>query len=164
MRNVTLTQLRADIAAQADFVGATGRYPDATVNRFINQSIQRFREKLSTEGATHFLLSTSGTLAAGAVSPCRPGVCDSRSAVVALTHDPKLDDLALMEALKSDAFYVGAIGSRSNDQKRRERRLAQRRRVGAHVRDIAPLVEPLGDNHGLLSGKSAFARRFLLKL
>ena len=46
---------------------------------------------------------------------------DSRSAVVALTHDPKLDDLALMEALKSDAFYVGAIGSRSNDQKRRER-------------------------------------------
>ncbi len=48
---------------------------------------------------------------------------DSRSAVVALTHDPKLDDLALMEALKSDAFYVGAIGSRSNDQKRRERLL-----------------------------------------
>jgi xanthine dehydrogenase accessory factor len=48
---------------------------------------------------------------------------DSRSAVVALTHDPKLDDLALMEALKSDAFYVGAIGSRSNDSKRRERLL-----------------------------------------
>ena len=46
---------------------------------------------------------------------------DSRCAVVALTHDPKLDDLALMEALKSDAFYVGAIGSRSNDEKRRER-------------------------------------------
>jgi hypothetical protein len=46
---------------------------------------------------------------------------DSRSAVVALTHDPKLDDLALMEALKSDAFYIGAIGSRSNNAKRRER-------------------------------------------
>lgn len=46
---------------------------------------------------------------------------DRRSAVVALTHDPKLDDLALMEALKSDAFYVGAIGSRSNNAKRRER-------------------------------------------
>lgn len=46
---------------------------------------------------------------------------DSRSAVVALTHDPKLDDLALMEALKSDAFYVGAIGSRINNSKRRER-------------------------------------------
>ena len=46
---------------------------------------------------------------------------DSRSAVVALTHDPKLDDLALMEALKSDAFYVGAIGSRNTNAKRRER-------------------------------------------
>ncbi|MRW92160.1 hypothetical protein GJ699_19375 [Duganella sp. FT80W] len=48
---------------------------------------------------------------------------DRRSAVVALTHDPKLDDLALMEALKSDAFYVGAIGSRKNNAKRRERLL-----------------------------------------
>ena len=46
---------------------------------------------------------------------------DTRSAVVALTHDPKLDDLALMEALRSDAFYVGAIGSRINNAKRRER-------------------------------------------
>ncbi|MBR7792488.1 XdhC family protein [Undibacterium sp. FT147W] len=46
---------------------------------------------------------------------------DSRSAVVALTHDPKLDDLALMEALKTEAFYVGAIGSRLNNAKRRER-------------------------------------------
>lgn len=46
---------------------------------------------------------------------------DSRCAVVALTHDPKLDDLALMEALKSEAFYVGAIGSRVNNAKRRER-------------------------------------------
>jgi xanthine dehydrogenase accessory factor len=46
---------------------------------------------------------------------------DPRSAVIALTHDPKLDDLALMEALKSDAFYVGAIGSRANNAKRRDR-------------------------------------------
>jgi xanthine dehydrogenase accessory factor len=46
---------------------------------------------------------------------------DARSAIIALTHDPKLDDLALMEALKSDAFYVGAIGSRVNNAKRRER-------------------------------------------
>jgi xanthine dehydrogenase accessory factor len=46
---------------------------------------------------------------------------DARTAVLALTHDPKLDDLALMEALKSDAFYVGAIGSRANNARRRER-------------------------------------------
>jgi xanthine dehydrogenase accessory factor len=48
---------------------------------------------------------------------------DPRTAVVALTHDPKLDDLALMEALKTDAFYVGAIGSRSNNRARRQRLL-----------------------------------------
>ena len=46
---------------------------------------------------------------------------DPHSAVVAVTHDPKLDDLALLEALKSPAFYVGALGSRSNTAKRKER-------------------------------------------
>ena len=46
---------------------------------------------------------------------------DSRTAVVALTHDPKLDDLALIDALQSDAFYIGAIGSRKNSDKRRAR-------------------------------------------
>ncbi|TWG83892.1 putative sulfurylase large subunit (molybdopterin cytosine dinucleotide biosynthesis) /predicted sulfurylase small subunit (molybdopterin cytosine dinucleotide biosynthesis) [Cupriavidus gilardii J11] len=46
---------------------------------------------------------------------------DERSAVIALTHDPKLDDLALMEALRTPAFYVGALGSRRNNQARRER-------------------------------------------
>jgi xanthine dehydrogenase accessory factor len=48
---------------------------------------------------------------------------DSHTAVVALTHDPKLDDMALMEALKSPAFYVGALGSRVNTQKRKARLL-----------------------------------------
>jgi xanthine dehydrogenase accessory factor len=46
---------------------------------------------------------------------------DARSCVIALTHDPKLDDLALMEALRTPAFYVGAIGSRRNNASRRER-------------------------------------------
>lgn len=46
---------------------------------------------------------------------------DRRTCVVALTHDPKLDDLALLEALQSQAFYVGAIGSRRNAEARRER-------------------------------------------
>lgn len=48
---------------------------------------------------------------------------DRRTAVVALTHDPKLDDLALLEALKTEAFYVGAIGSRRNNETRRLRLL-----------------------------------------
>ncbi len=48
---------------------------------------------------------------------------DASSALVCLTHDPKLDDLALIEALKTPAFYIAAIGSRRNNDKRRERLL-----------------------------------------
>jgi xanthine dehydrogenase accessory factor len=48
---------------------------------------------------------------------------DAHSALVAVTHDPKLDDLALMEALKTPAFYVGALGSRRNNEARRKRLL-----------------------------------------
>ncbi|MDH3527212.1 MAG: XdhC family protein [Gammaproteobacteria bacterium] len=44
-----------------------------------------------------------------------------RCAVVALTHDPKLDDMALLDALQSPAFYIGALGSRRNSDLRRER-------------------------------------------
>jgi len=49
---------------------------------------------------------------------------DERTAIVAITHDPKLDDMALLEALKSKAFYVGALGSTRNQAKRRERLLS----------------------------------------
>ena len=43
------------------------------------------------------------------------------AAIVALAHDPRVDDMALMEALKTDAFYVGAMGSIKTSEKRRER-------------------------------------------
>jgi xanthine dehydrogenase accessory factor len=46
---------------------------------------------------------------------------DRRTCVVALTHDPKLDDMALLEALKTEAFYIGAIGSRRNNEARQQR-------------------------------------------
>ncbi len=65
---------------------------------------------------------------------------DARTAVVALTHDPKLDDLALMEALKSEAFYVGAIGSRANQSKRRERLLE----FGVTPEQLSRLHGPVG--------------------
>jgi xanthine dehydrogenase accessory factor len=65
---------------------------------------------------------------------------DERCAVVALTHDPKLDDMALMEALKSPAFYVGALGSRANNAKRRERL----REVEVTDEEIARLHGPIG--------------------
>jgi xanthine dehydrogenase accessory factor len=48
---------------------------------------------------------------------------DAHCAIVALTHDPKLDDMALLEALKSPAFYVGALGSKRNQEKRKSRLL-----------------------------------------
>jgi xanthine dehydrogenase accessory factor len=46
---------------------------------------------------------------------------DPHAALVALTHDPKLDDMALLDALKTPAFYVGALGSQANNDKRRQR-------------------------------------------
>jgi xanthine dehydrogenase accessory factor len=46
---------------------------------------------------------------------------DAHTAIVALTHDPKLDDMALLEALRSDAFYVGALGSKRNTETRKAR-------------------------------------------
>ena len=65
---------------------------------------------------------------------------DGHSAVVALTHDPKLDDLALMEALKSKAFYVGALGSRANNDKRRDRLVE----FDVTADEIARLHGPIG--------------------
>jgi xanthine dehydrogenase accessory factor len=66
---------------------------------------------------------------------------DAHSAIVALTHDPKLDDMALIEALQSGAFYVGALGSRRN-QESRKRRLAEH--FGLSDAELARLHGPVG--------------------
>lgn len=65
---------------------------------------------------------------------------DAYTAIVAVTHDPKLDDMALLEALKSEAFYVGALGSQKNQQKRRERM----RMFDLSEAEIATLHGPVG--------------------
>ena len=65
---------------------------------------------------------------------------DAYTAIVAVTHDPKLDDMALLEALKSKAFYVGALGSQKNQQKRRERM----RMFDLSETEIATLRGPVG--------------------
>ena len=66
---------------------------------------------------------------------------DAHTAIVALTHDPKLDDMALMEALQSSAFYVGALGSRRNQA-------ARKARLGTHfglsTADLNRLYGPVG--------------------
>lgn len=69
---------------------------------------------------------------------------DANTAIVALTHDPKLDDLALMEALKSPAFYVGAIGSQRNQAKRKERLLE----FGVTPAELDTLHGPVGLKNG----------------
>ena len=63
-----------------------------------------------------------------------------RSVVITLAHDPKLDDMALMDALSSKAFYVGAIGSRKNNEKRRERL----KELGISPQQLQRLHAPVG--------------------
>lgn len=65
---------------------------------------------------------------------------DARTAVVTLTHDPKLDDPALTSALKSDAFYIGALGSRKTHAKRIERL----REAGCSEASLARIHGPVG--------------------
>jgi len=69
---------------------------------------------------------------------------DARCAVIALTHEPKLDDLALMEALVSPAFYVGALGSHTNNAKRRARLASLAMPPAAIARLHGPVGLPIG--------------------
>lgn len=72
---------------------------------------------------------------------------DRRTAVVTLTHDPKLDDPALAVALKSDAFYVGSLGSRKTHAARCERLTEQ----GFNGNDLARIHGPVGLDIGAVS-------------
>lgn len=79
-----------------------------------------------------------------ALAEARP---DRRTAVVALTHDPRIDDPALVQALRSDAFYVGALGSRKTQAARRERL----REAGFGDADLARIHGPVGLPIGAVS-------------
>jgi xanthine dehydrogenase accessory factor len=72
---------------------------------------------------------------------------DARSAVVTLTHDPKLDVPALAAALRSDAFYIGCLGSRRTHAKRLERLTA----AGFDARSLDRLHGPVGIDIGASS-------------
>jgi xanthine dehydrogenase accessory factor len=72
---------------------------------------------------------------------------DLRTAVVALTHDPKLDDPGLSAALKSDAFYIGALGSKKTHTSRLERMRAH----GFTPTDLARIHGPIGLDIGAKS-------------
>jgi len=72
---------------------------------------------------------------------------DRRTAVVTLTHDPKLDDPALIEALKSEAFYIGALGSRKTHARRFERL----KEAGVTEATFARIKGPVGLKIGAIS-------------
>jgi xanthine dehydrogenase accessory factor len=72
---------------------------------------------------------------------------DHYTAFVALTHDPKIDDPALLHAFQRDCFYIGALGSRKTHGKRGERLKAQ----GAKESDIARIHAPIGLAIGAVS-------------
>jgi xanthine dehydrogenase accessory factor len=72
---------------------------------------------------------------------------DHYTAFVALTHDPKIDDPALLHALQRDCFYIGALGSRKTHARRIERLKAQ----GASDADIAKIHAPIGLAIGAVS-------------
>ncbi|MBJ9973989.1 XdhC family protein [Pseudomonas sp. S75] len=71
----------------------------------------------------------------------RDFAADLRTCIVAVSHDPKLDDLALLEALQGPAFYIGAIGSRRNSQQRRARLIEH---FGQSQASLARLRGPIG--------------------
>jgi xanthine dehydrogenase accessory factor len=72
---------------------------------------------------------------------------DRYTAFVALTHDPKIDDPALLHAFARDCFYIGALGSRKTHGKRADRLRAQ----GASEADIARIHAPIGLDIGAVS-------------
>lgn len=74
-------------------------------------------------------------------------VPDSRTAIITLTHDPKLDDPALDRALRSDAFYIGSLGSR----KTHASRLARLRELGHDDEALARIRGPVGLNIGAIT-------------
>jgi xanthine dehydrogenase accessory factor len=69
---------------------------------------------------------------------------DRYTAFVALTHDPKIDDPALMHALERDCFYIGALGSRKTHGRRVERLKEQGASEAALARINAPIGLPIG--------------------
>lgn len=70
---------------------------------------------------------------------------DQRTAIVTVAHDPRVDDMALLQALKSDAFYVGALGSKVNNDARRQRLMEHFDFTQAEVDKLAgPVGLPLG--------------------
>lgn len=102
------------------------------------------RRAFATEERMGDRVTISGDWPDEAMAALKP---DARTAVVTLTHDPKLDDPALEVALRSPAFYVGSLGSRKTHAKR----VARLTEAGLSEAEIARIAAPVGLDIGAVT-------------
>ncbi|QJQ94679.1 MULTISPECIES: XdhC family protein [Halomonadaceae] len=94
---------------------------------------QQARQDFHVEGVEVQAVMPSAFIASGA--------CHAATAVVAVTHDPRIDDLAMIEAVRTPAFYIGVMGSHRSSEQRAER---LKRSGGLSDEEIARLHMPIG--------------------
>ena len=119
-----VSQYLADMALMLDFDVTVCDPREHLINDFPNQSIRLVCDMPDDAVARY--------------------ASDASSAIVALTHDPRIDDMGLMQALTTDAFYVGAMGSSRTSAARRERLLALDLSAAEIDRLHAPIGLPIG--------------------
>jgi xanthine dehydrogenase accessory factor len=142
--DVTFPPPRLIVCGAVDFAAALCRMARATGWRpFVVDPRARFAQPARFPDAEEVVAAWPEQAFA------RLGGIDRATAIAVLTHDPKLDDAALVLALRSDAGYIGAMGSRRAQSKRRERLLAK----GIEEGDLARISAPIGLDLGALTAE-----------
>ena len=140
--DVTFPAPRLIAFGAVDFAGALCRIARATGWRpYVVDPRERFAQPARFPDAEQVIADwPEGAFA-------QLGGIDRATSIAVLTHDPKLDDVALTLALRSDAAYIGAMGSRLAQESRRERLLAQ----GITEDELARIAAPIGLDIGALT-------------
>jgi xanthine dehydrogenase accessory factor len=142
--DVTFPPPRLIVCGAVDFAAALCRMARATGWRpFVVDPRARFAQPARFPDAEEVVAAWPEQAFA------RLGGIDRATAIAVLTHDPKLDDAALVLALRSDAGYIGAMGSRRAQAKRRERLLAK----GIEESDLERISAPIGLDLGALTAE-----------
>jgi len=142
--DVTFPPPRLFVCGAVDFAAALCRMAQAAGWRtFVIDPRARFAQPARFPDAEEVLAAWPEEAFA------RLGGIDRATAIAVLTHDPKLDDAALVLALRSDAGYIGAMGSRRAQAKRRERLLAK----GIAEADMERISAPIGLDLGALTAE-----------
>ena len=140
--DVTFPAPRLIAFGAVDFAGALCRIARATGWRpFVVDPRKRFAQPARFPDAEQVIADWPDAAFA------QLGGIDRATSIAVLTHDPKLDDAALVLALRSDAGYIGAMGSRLAQESRRERLLAQ----GVAEEELARIAAPIGLDIGALT-------------